>query len=93
MDSPLILHIQHQSNTMICHFLVSSLVRIFPNMANQVKNTTRNGTLFSQILLQGKGVLSWGLEPNRMINFNKTSKEVTKNQLSQPILIDLKPTY
>jgi len=62
-DSPLILHMRHPSNTMICRFPKLSIVRIFPNTADQAKNTIRNGTLFHQILLQGKGVCPWGIRP------------------------------
>jgi hypothetical protein len=35
------------------------MVRIFPKAVDKAKKATFNATLFCQILLQGKGVLSW----------------------------------
>jgi len=39
---------------MICRFLKLSMVKIFPKAANQAKKVTFKGTLFRQILFQGK---------------------------------------
>jgi hypothetical protein len=59
-NSPLFLHIQHQSTTVTCRFLRLSIMRIFPKAANKAKNKILEWALFLQILFQGKGVLSCG---------------------------------
>ena len=44
-DSPLDLHIRHQSKMITLLFLRFSVVRIFPNAVVQMKNATLGGTL------------------------------------------------
>lgn len=55
IDSPLFLHIQHQSTTITCRFLRLPIVKIFPKVVDQAKYATLSGALLRQILLQHKG--------------------------------------
>jgi hypothetical protein len=57
MDSPLFLHIQHQSTTMTFHFLRLSNVKIFPNVVVHTKNAILERAITLQILFQGNGEL------------------------------------
>lgn len=56
MDSPLILHIQDQSNTMTFIFLKLSKVKILPKGTANTKNATLEGALPLQVLFQGNRV-------------------------------------
>jgi hypothetical protein len=62
MISPLFLHKQHQSTTMIRHFLKLSKVKILPKAADQTNKATLKWALLYQIHLKGKGMLSWGIK-------------------------------
>ena len=55
-DSPLDLHIQHQSIMRTFLFRRLSIVRILPNVAVQEKKATLDGTLAFHTLLQGKEI-------------------------------------
>jgi hypothetical protein len=62
MVSPLFLHMQYQSITVIFHFLKLFKVMILPKATDQAKKATFKGALLRQIHLQGKGVLSLGIK-------------------------------
>ena len=62
----LLLHIQHRFITRTCLFLILSTVKICTKAAVHKKNSTLDGTLGLQILLQGKHTLPCGFE----IRFN-----------------------
>lgn len=50
-----LLHMQHQSVTMTCRFLMLFTMRIFPKMADQAKKADLKGTLVCQILFLREG--------------------------------------
>ena len=54
IDSPFILHIQHQSKIKICRFLRLSIVKIFPKAVVHTKKATLEETLDFQTVFQGK---------------------------------------
>jgi hypothetical protein len=58
MDSPFLLHIQYLLTTMTCRFLRLSILKNFPRVADQAKNTVLKETLVHQILFHGKRVSS-----------------------------------
>ena len=54
MDSPSVLHMQHQLTAIIPRRRKLSAVKIFPQAAIQTKKATLGETLAFQILFQGK---------------------------------------
>jgi hypothetical protein len=68
MDSPLLLHMQHQSITMTCHFLKLSKVGVFPNAAVQTKESHSRGGLPPSNALPRERKTSWGAK--RMIKIS-----------------------